>query len=669
MAVVRDVSGIVARTGRSSGLDALLAAGLTIAGELEVLLSPPAASGRLASALVLPLTTVPLAWRRRAPLLPLAAVAAGLVTQTLLGALVAEPAVTSLVALVLALYAAGRYVAGAAGLAVAVTTTVALAAMRIAFDPAVETAGDAILTLAYAPVPLLVGRWLRGQALLRAELEGKADELERERERNALQAADEERMRIAADLRAVVSGSLTAILRDAEALPGRLGAHEGAAARALFAGIAGRAREALADVRRILGVLRHGSPAPLGPGAPPEATAAERAAAPPTAPATAPAAVPPPQRTARRARRHDLALVAALLAGAELELAFAAPAGDLPLAAVSAVLIVAPLMWRRRAPVAVALAVLAAVALQSAVLRLDAFPVADSFALISASYAVGAHAGRRAAVAGLAALVAGLAAHAAVFHPDGVAPAVLGAGLVPWVAGRTLRSRRLLARELGERAARMEHAREQEALAARTAERVRVARELHDAVAHSISVIAIQAAGADGLVDRDGERAAQVAALLATVSRDALAELGRLVAPAAAETAAQPGLAGVDALAQRARAGGMEVDVRVEGEPAEVPSGVDLAAYRIVQEALANTAKHARAGHAWVVVRYDRRAVEVEVADDGRGPNGARPAGAGGGHGLVGIRERVALYDGTLDVGRRPSGGFLVHARLPTTAA
>jgi len=667
LAVVRDVSGIVARTGRSSSLDALLAAGLTIAGELEVLLSPPAASGRLASALVLPLTTVPLAWRRRAPLLPLAAVAAGLVTQTLLGGLVAEPAVTSLVALVLALYAAGRYVAGAAGLAVAVATTVALAAMRIAFDPAVESAGDAILTLAYAPVPLLVGRWLRGQALLRAELEGKADELERERERNALQAADEERMRIAADLRAVVTGSLTAILRDAEALPGRLCAHDGAAARALFAGIAGRAREALADVRRILGVLRHGSPAPLAPAAAPE-SAAERAAATPP-PAPAPAAVPPPQRTARRARRQDLALAAALLAGAELELAFAAPAGDLPLAAVSAVLIVAPLLWRRRAPVAVALAVLAAVALQSGVLRLDPFPVADSFALISASYAVGAHAGGRAAVAGLAALVAGLAAHAAVFHPDGVAPAVLGAGLVPWVAGRTLRSRRLLARELGERAARMEHAREQAALAARTAERVRVARELHDAVAHSISVIAIQAAGADGLVDRDGERAAQVAALLAIVSRDALAELGRLVAPAAAETAAQPGLAGVDALAQRARAGGMEVDVRVEGEPAEVPSGVDLAAYRIVQEALANTAKHARAGHAWVVVRYDRRAVEVEVADDGRGPNGAGPAGAGGGHGLVGIRERVALYDGTLDVGRRPSGGFRVHARLPTTAA
>jgi signal transduction histidine kinase len=261
--------------------------------------------------------------------------------------------------------------------------------------------------------------------------------------------------------------------------------------------------------------------------------------------------------------------------------------------------------------------------------------------------------------------VLGLALHAAVFHPDGVAPAVLGAGLVPWIAGSTVRSRRLLARELGEKAARMAHAREQETRAARTAERVRVARELHDAVAHSISVIAIQAGGAAGLVPRDRARAAQTAALIATVGGDALSELGRLVAPADAGAASQPGLAGVDALARRARAGGVRVEVRVEGEPAGLPAGVDLAAYRIVQEALANVAKHAGAARAWVLVRYDRRAVELEVTDDGRGPGGSRAPRNGGGHGLVGIRERVALYDGTLDVGRRPGGGFLVHARLP----
>ena len=116
------------------------------------------------------------------------------------------------------------------------------------------------------------------------------------------------------------------------------------------------------------------------------------------------------------------------------------------------------------------------------------------------------------------------------------------------------------------------------------------------------------------------------------------------------------------ALAARARDAGQPVELRVEGEPATLPGGVDLAAYRIVQEALTNASKHAAGGRAEVVVRYERNAVEVEIADDG-GSAVVRP-GAGGGHGLIGIRERVALYGGTLDVGRGPDG-FLVHARLP----
>jgi hypothetical protein len=132
---VRDLPGIVARLGRSPAPDLLLAAGLTVAGELEVLLSPPAESGRLASALVLPLTTLPLARRRGAPLQALLAIAAGVLAQALLSGLVAEPAVASLVAVVLALYSVGRFTAGARGLALAAVTTLALAALRIAFDP------------------------------------------------------------------------------------------------------------------------------------------------------------------------------------------------------------------------------------------------------------------------------------------------------------------------------------------------------------------------------------------------------------------------------------------------------------------------------------------------------------------------------------------------------
>jgi signal transduction histidine kinase len=141
------------------------------------------------------------------------------------------------------------------------------------------------------------------------------------------------------------------------------------------------------------------------------------------------------------------------------------------------------------------------------------------------------------------------------------------------------------------------------------------------------------------------------------VAREALAELGRLAGPAGDG----PSLTAVDHLAERARAAGVPVELSVDGRPARLPAGLDLAAFRIVQEALANTAKHARAGRAWVSVRYDARALELEIADDGRGPDGEPTDG----HGLLGMHERVALYGGTLDAGARPGGGFLVRARLP----
>ena len=186
-------------------------------------------------------------------------------------------------------------------------------------------------------------------------------------------------------------------------------------------------------------------------------------------------------------------------------------------------------------------------------------------------------------------------------------------------------------------------------------------------------MIAIQAGGADGIVERDPKRAAQVAELIETVAREALGELERLVDALDADGdgpgAPQPTLARVDALATRARNAGVPVELNVEGEPAALPAGVDLAAYRIVQEALANAAKHAGPARASVVVRYRPHAVEVEIADDGRGPSRSPARRQGGGHGLIGIRERVALYGGTLDVGRRPSGGFRVHARLPIGAS
>jgi signal transduction histidine kinase len=186
---------------------------------------------------------------------------------------------------------------------------------------------------------------------------------------------------------------------------------------------------------------------------------------------------------------------------------------------------------------------------------------------------------------------------------------------------------------------------------------MRVARELHDAVAHNISVIAIQAGGADGILDKDPARTREIVALIRTVAQEAVRELQRLVGT---PDTAPPSLANLAALAARARKAGQTVELTVEGEPAPLPRGLDLAAYRIVQEALANAAKHAAGAPARVLVRYDARALDVEVADDG-----GEDVGAGNGHGLVGIKERVALYGGTLQIGARPTGGFQVKARLP----
>jgi signal transduction histidine kinase len=562
-----------------------------------------------------------------------AGLAAGGAVELALGSPFGGHPVLPLLALVLALYSAGRHASGRAAIVAAVLGAAAVAGARAALDPAVDEPPDVALTFVAALLPVLVGRWARGQQLLRRELAAKAERVQRERRRDAEQAAEEERMRIAGDLEVAVTGGLERIEHAARATRGRLDAADAATARDMLGGIAGDARQALADVRRVLGVLRRTTRDE------PEAREYE----------TAPVAD-------RRRSIPAWALPAALLAVAALELQLESP--GLP-AALSAVLIAAPLLIRIRSPLTAAAGVLGAVAFQSLVLDPDAFPVSSILAIVCAAYAIGAHAGA-AAVAGLAAFAAGTTLHAALVHPDAVAPALVGGALVPWTAGRVRRAGRLLMREARERAEQAERERERDARAAAGAERMRVARELHDAVAHNLSVVAIQAAGAQGLVERDPQRAAQAARLIEEVAGEALAELGRL----AGEREPQPGLAEVGALAQRARDGGLPVDVEIEGDAKPLPAGIDLAAFRIVQEALANASKHAGGARARVVVRYRPRAVELEIDDDGRGPNGAGP-GPGSGHGLVGMQERVALYDGTLHTGRRAGGGFAVRARLP----
>jgi signal transduction histidine kinase len=248
---------------------------------------------------------------------------------------------------------------------------------------------------------------------------------------------------------------------------------------------------------------------------------------------------------------------------------------------------------------------------------------------------------------------------------------------IAWVLGDNIRTRRAYLAELEARAARLEREREEKAERAVIDERARIARELHDVIAHNVSVMVVQASAGEELFDTDPGRARESLAAVASTGRAALTELRRLLGVIRAEEegveapayAPQPGIEYVDELVRQVRQAGLAVELSVLGEPRELPEGVGLCAYRIVQEALTNTLKHAHASHAEVSVRYVDDALELQVLDDGHGV----PPTAGaenGGHGLIGMRERVALFNGELTAQpRSAAGGYEVRARLPLEEA
>ncbi len=225
---------------------------------------------------------------------------------------------------------------------------------------------------------------------------------------------------------------------------------------------------------------------------------------------------------------------------------------------------------------------------------------------------------------------------------------------------------------LGEAARNRRRAIDQEARRAVAEEQARIARELHDVIAHSVSVIVVQAAAADDVFDERPDHARAALRSIEQAGRDSLRELRRLlgvVRPSADTEPAQPqpGLERVEELAEPLRTGGLEVVVSRVGAASALSAGVDLSAYRIVQEALTNVLRHAQATRAEVIVRYGSDVLEVVVQDDGSASPGAN--GAAGGHGLVGMRERALLVGGTLEAGPLPEGGYRVRARLPLEAA
>jgi signal transduction histidine kinase len=337
-----------------------------------------------------------------------------------------------------------------------------------------------------------------------------------------------------------------------------------------------------------------------------------------------------------------------------------------------------PLWWRRTRPVAGSVVVAgAALALG---LLLYAAPLAG-LAMLLAGYAAGAHASFRPGLGGL--VVLGLSSASALVGLGLVEPAVPGtdpasillnvlALVGAWALGRGMRNRRRYTDELVDRAERLERTRAAEVRAALAEERGRIARELHDVVAHHVSVMTVQAAAARRTLDRDPARSAGAMAAVEDTGRDALAEMRRIVGvlrgpdaePEGDARSPQPGLTDLPVLVNQVGDAGLTVETEVEGERPHVPPGVDLTAFRVVQEALTNTLKHAGRTRARVTIRYLPGELDVRVRDEGRGL-AAHLDGHTPGHGLLGMRERVALYGGTLRVGPRDGGGFDVRARLP----
>jgi signal transduction histidine kinase len=252
-----------------------------------------------------------------------------------------------------------------------------------------------------------------------------------------------------------------------------------------------------------------------------------------------------------------------------------------------------------------------------------------------------------------------------------------GPALLAWVLGDSMRYRRAYYASLEDRAARLEAERDAQAKIATAAERARIARELHDVIAHNVSVMVVQADGASYAMDTDPARAREALAAISATGRQALAEMRRLLGVLRHEgdgansvRAPQPGIGELGELLDQARGAGLPVSFTVEGDPQPLPGGVALAAYRIVQESLTNTRKHAGpVASASILLRYARDAVVLTISDDGWGDlGGTAPPGAPG-HGLPGMRERVAVYGGSVTAGPRSGGGFEVVATLPLATA
>jgi signal transduction histidine kinase len=331
-----------------------------------------------------------------------------------------------------------------------------------------------------------------------------------------------------------------------------------------------------------------------------------------------------------------------------------------------------PLAWRRRAPLAAYAVIVGTFSVSFGLLGAMGSFFAGLVPALIGAYSVARYADVRQVLAGIALTLAAWLLLVATSEEFRNADEILFDAIVwpsTWLAGWTIRVGEERARDLGRRAERLERDREERARAAVIDERARIARELHDVVAHGVSLMVVQAGAARSLLNADGDpRVLDHLRSLEASGRESLSEMRRLLTVLRDddELALEPlpGMDQLDALVSATREAGVDVTVQIDGRPAPLTPGIDLTAYRIVQEALTNTVKHAGPAHAQLSVRYGPDALELEIVDDGR----ANGHGDGTGHGLVGMRERTALYGGRLEAGPRADGGYAVRVRLPIVA-
>lgn len=321
---------------------------------------------------------------------------------------------------------------------------------------------------------------------------------------------------------------------------------------------------------------------------------------------------------------------------------------------------------RRRTPVAVVAVVVAAWLVQ-AIAASSPSTVWELIVLMMAAYAPGAHAGGGRSAAGAVIALVGVAVVVALEPTqDGSAFSAIVLGGCPWLAGRLVRAHREQARELDALNAELERRRGDDLLAATRQERARIARELHDVIAHGISVMVVQAGAAEQVAATHPDQVVASLEAIRRTGKGALAEMRRLVGVLRTEgpeqsLEPQPGLGDLPALVERMRAAGLDARLELVGDAAVLDPGPDLAGYRVVQEALTNALKHGGRTRADVVVRYAGDCVDIDVVDAGPPAVATR----NGGHGLIGMRERMALYGGSVVAGPRSASGWEVHARLP----